>query len=89
MQAVSIWVGAFLGGSSLHERRVEFKGGVAFMTFLAVVTVLAVLKIRDCETTIKIKCALLRGVGRWGREENCPQTLFFFFFVGNATTIKI
>ena len=33
-------------------------------------------KIRDGETTIKIKFAVLRG----GREENRPKTLFF---VGN------
>ena len=44
--------------------------------------------IRDGETTIKIKFALLRGVGLGGREQNRPKTLFFFFFVGNATTIK-
>ena len=41
--------------------------------------------IRDCETTIKIKFALFRGVGRGGREENCPKMLFF---LGNAMTIK-
>ena len=42
-------------------------------------------KIRDSETTIKIKFAILRGVGLRGREENRPKTLFF---TGNATTIK-
>ena len=41
--------------------------------------------LRDCETTIKIKFTLFRGVGRGGREENCPKTLFFS---GNAMTIK-
>ena len=41
--------------------------------------------LRDGETTIKIKFALLRGVGLGGGEENRPKTLFF---VGNATTIK-
>ena len=41
--------------------------------------------VRDGETTIKIKCSLLRGGGLGGREENCPKTLVF---VGNATTIK-
>ena len=41
--------------------------------------------IRDGETTIKIKFALLRGVGVGAREENRPKTLDF---VGNATTIK-
>ena len=34
-------------------------------------------KFRDCETTMKIKFAFLKGVGRGGREENCPKTLFF------------
>ena len=29
--------------------------------------------------------AVLRGVGRGGREDNCPKTLFF---LGKATTIK-
>ena len=32
---------------------------------------------RDSETTRKIKFALLMGVGRGGREENCPKTLGF------------
>ena len=41
--------------------------------------------LRDGETTIKIKFALLRGVGLGDREENRPKTLYF---VGNATTIK-
>ena len=41
---------------------------------------------RDGETTIKIKFALLRGVGLGGREENRTKMLFF---VGNATTIEI
>ena len=45
------------------------------------------IKFRDGETTIKIKFALLRGVGLVGREENRPKTLFFFF-MGNARTIK-
>ena len=40
---------------------------------------------RDCETTIKIKFSPFRGVGRGGREENCPKTLFL---LGNAMTIK-
>ena len=39
--------------------------------------------VRDCETTIKIKFALFGGVGRGGREVNCPKTLFF---LGNAMT---
>ena len=30
------------------------------------------------ETTIKVKFALFRGVGRGGREENCPKMLFFW-----------
>ena len=34
-----------------------------------------------CETTIKIKFALLRAVGCGGREENCPKSLFS---LGNA-----
>ena len=42
--------------------------------------------LRDGETTIKIKFALLRGGGVGGRKENRPETLFL---VGNATTIKI
>ena len=42
-------------------------------------------KIRDGETTIKIKFSLLIGGGLGGREENLPKTLVF---VGNATTIK-
>ena len=43
------------------------------------------MKIRDGETTIKIKFSLLRGGDLGGREEIRPKTLFF---VGNATTIK-
>ena len=35
------------------------------------------LSFRDCETTIKIRVALLRGVGRGGREENCLKSLLF------------
>ena len=37
---------------------------------------------REGETTIKMKFALLRGVGTGGTGENRPKTLFF---VGNAT----
>ena len=43
------------------------------------------IKVRDGETTIKIKFSLLRGGGLGGREENRPKTLVL---VGNATTIK-
>ena len=41
--------------------------------------------VKDGETTIKMKFALLRGVGHAGREGNRSKTLHF---VGNATTIK-
>ena len=41
--------------------------------------------IRDGETTLKVKFALLRGVGLGDREENRSKTLFF---VGKATTTK-
>ena len=41
--------------------------------------------LRDCETTIKIKFALFRGVELGGREESCPKKLFF---LGNAMTIQ-
>ena len=34
--------------------------------------------LRDGETTTKIKFAFFEGAGVGGREENCPQTLFFF-----------
>ena len=33
--------------------------------------------LRDFETTIKMEFAVLRGVGRGGRGENCPKTLFW------------
>ena len=42
-------------------------------------------KIRDGETTIKIKIAVLRGGGIGGREAKSSKALLF---MGNATTIK-
>ena len=31
----------------------------------------------------------MRGAGHWGREENCPKMLFFFFFCGKRHDNKI
>ena len=38
---------------------------------------------------MKMKFTLFRGVGRGGREENCPKMLFFFFFHGKRHDNKI
>ena len=43
------------------------------------------LPFRDAETTILIKFAFWRGLGRGKITENCPKTLFF---MGNSMTIK-
>ena len=42
-------------------------------------------KVRDAETTILIKFAFWRRLGRGTFTENCPKTLFF---LGNSMTIK-
>ena len=38
------------------------------------------LMLRDAETTILIKFAFWRGLGRGSFTENCPKALCFFFF---------
>ena len=78
------WAQQYIWHSERHsqERPTLFSNS---RTPLLLVPDLFLKMFRDGETTIKLKCSLLRGGGLGAGEENSPKTLVF---VGNATTIK-